>query len=82
MTEERLKIIQFKKKEPAPREDVISALETILEKAKSGDLDAVYLAALHVDGDVSTIFSSTDDYFKAIGAVEWLKKRILEEHDR
>lgn len=80
MTADKLKIIQFKKKEPAPRKDVVYAIESILEKAKSGEIEAVYIAALHVDGNTSTVFSSTDDYFRAIGAIEWLKKRVLEEH--
>lgn len=80
MTEDTLKVVAFKKKEPTPREDVISAIESILEKAKSGEVDAVYIVALHVDGDASTIFSSTEEYFRAVGAIEWLKKRVLESN--
>lgn len=75
---DKLKIIQFKKPDSAPREDVIKAIEGMLEKAKSGEISAVYIAALCEDKSVASCFSSTDDYFKAVGAIEWLKKRVLE----
>lgn len=82
MTEEgekpKLKVVNFERKLPPLREDIIDALQDIMNKAKAGEIEAVYMACLMTNKDVSTVFSSTDDYFKAVGAIEWLKKKVLE----
>lgn len=78
MSEEpKLKIIPFKK-EVTPRADVIAALEDLLNKAKAGNLKAIYAAVLMTNGEVGTAYSSTENAFTAVGAIEWLKKRVME----
>lgn len=77
MSDIKLNIIKFEKK-ITPRADVVDALEGILKLAKEGKIEGVYIAAVHIDGDISTCFSHVQDMFKALGAVEWLKKRVTD----
>ncbi len=73
-----MNLLTFKKREPDVREDVVSALEDLLAKAKSGEVTGIYFAVLLAEGSISTGFSHHDEIVRALGAVEILKRRMVE----
>lgn len=50
------KIVRFK----TPQDNMIEALEGLLERAKNGDFNAFVFSAQCTDGDIATAWSNTD----------------------
>lgn len=63
-------------------EDVISRLETCLGKARAGQLSGIAIVMIQPDGGSTTTWSKSMDRMKLIGAMEYLKWRILETVDK
>lgn len=63
-----------------PNVELINGLKRALEAAESGKLCTLAYAGQYVDGDIETaVFPDNGDLktFTFIGAVEWLKVRII-----
>ena len=72
-----MKVIEFKKS--SPDEDMLSKLEDLLDMCKSGEVTGVAVASINRDGSIGTLYAGLENVFKAIGAIEYLKTRIMDE---
>jgi hypothetical protein len=57
--------------------ETVSILRKALERAESGEIRSVALACILANGDVSTNSFCNDKTFTMLGAVEYLKARLL-----
>lgn len=64
-----------------PVDEVVSALEVMLEDAKAGQIVAVAIAAECADGSTLTVGGASRDRVVLLGALERMKHRILMEMD-
>lgn len=58
-------------------EDVVKTLETMLERAKTGELQGVAIAATTIDGATVTTYSKMDRTGLLLGALARLQHRII-----
>ncbi len=66
--------------EPLP--ELVATIETLLERAKSGDLRGIAFATNMADGMVGSSFEVGDsDAVRLMGALTWLSYRMAEEFD-
>lgn len=67
----------IEKKQPLPKES-LEALVPFLEGIIAGDIQSFAIAAINRDGLASTGFYTADKASALVGAVEWLKLRIID----
>lgn len=60
-----------------PNETVIEMLETMLERAKAGEVQAIALATVEHDDATGTSFCYENHFARLIGAVAMLQHRII-----
>lgn len=72
-----IKLVEFKRDTTRP--DVIKALEDMLEKAKKGEITAVFASCICPNDEVMAVWSQTDDIFTALGAIDLLKHRVISQ---
>lgn len=58
-------------------DEAIGILEQMLERARSGEVVAVAVAGVCMDGAITTVFSKSPNVGTFVGAVEIVKARIL-----
>ena len=63
-------------------DDVVAELESLLEKAKRGDIRQIAIAATMDGRDVLTSIVCQYDAFQLIGATQYLQTRIVEMIER
>lgn len=62
-----------------PNRETVEFLESLVERAKTGDIKAVAIAMItEADGAV-TCYVSSNRKFSLIGAVSWLHQRLLND---
>jgi hypothetical protein len=72
-----IKIVKFEPK-VAVQDDVVRALEDLLKRAQAGEVQSVYAVCVLDNGDIATCYSNHGEYFKALGAIEYLKTRVID----
>jgi len=63
----------------SPNESVVKCLEEILEQARSGEVSGIAVALQHGDGSTSTRLHGYLAHHATMGAVEYLKHRLLSD---
>lgn len=64
-----------------PNEALISAIEALLDMAKSGQLQSYIGSGFTHDGlRVATWCDFHDDVYQVVGSMEWLKAEYIERH--
>lgn len=66
---------------PGPDLQLIATLEDMLAQAKSGELIAIACATEHTGRCIGTAFAGDIDLYRMLGAIESLKRRIMEDRD-
>lgn len=61
--------------------DLVSRLEYWLELARKGEIAGYAIIAVNRDETTTSSFSASDDRLKVIGAVDWLRYRMLKAFD-
>lgn len=67
---------QIKPDEPVP--EVVSLLEDMLARAKSGELRTACIASATSDGCIMTGYTVKDHLFTTMGALAYLSRRVGE----
>lgn len=63
------------------RSDVVRALEELLERAKSGEIQGLAYACATIDNCVSTGFTKSNAHSAILGGLERVKFRMLSGED-
>lgn len=59
--------------------ETLEMAERLLERVQSGEVTAFALAMTTNNNEISTCFTKNKNHFGLIGALEWLKHRMLEK---
>jgi hypothetical protein len=62
---------------PKRTKGVVPICTETLNMARAGEIAAIAIVYLHVDGDVGYVTSGTDSFYKLVGALEHLKFEML-----
>lgn len=69
-------VVELKTRPAEINESVVARIEEILAKAKQGEITAVAIAGVDLDGSISCSWSETDDFGRLLGSVARLLHRI------
>lgn len=72
-------LVQVRTRKTAVNESVVETLETVLAEAKAGQINAVAIAAVQVDGEGMTHWAKTDNRLALLGAMHILMERIARQ---
>lgn len=77
------KVVSFPVISNEPHPDIVAAAERLLTRAKSGDIVSMAVAIESRDGGTMTMYCRSDkfDMARLMGAVEYLKYRLLQLYD-
>jgi hypothetical protein len=64
-----------------PDAGLIATLEDLLAQANRGELVAIAIATEHTGRSIGTAFCGDIDLYRMLGAIESLKRRMMEERD-
>lgn len=59
--------------------EVVSQLEALLARAKTGEIREIAIAAVTDQKCISTAWHHENDYFRLVGAVSWLSRRLTDD---
>lgn len=76
MSDAKISVISSVRK---PDPELVGRLESILEQAKSGELQSFFGAGTMINGDVLTTRGPSNNLFSDLGAIELLKSRMIGE---
>lgn len=62
-------------------QDVVALLRNALERAERGEIEAIVLAAQSVERCIATAYAGEPDVYRLVGAIESLKRRIMDNED-
>lgn len=62
-------------KDPVP--EVVEHLRQRLAQAESGEIRSVATVATMESGNISTAWNSNGEFWKLLGAIDWLKHRMI-----
>lgn len=71
-------IVALQTRPLANNADCIEILKRLLGQAEAGQIEAIAVAVVHMDGSCETESSSTDNLQKLIGSIAILQHRTLE----
>jgi isoaspartyl peptidase/L-asparaginase-like protein (Ntn-hydrolase superfamily) len=69
-----IKVLETKKKQI--HDDVVDLIETLLERAKAGEVVSVGLIAIDADGGVAVATSMTDNYHQLVAGTVYLQNSM------
>lgn len=61
-----------------PAEDVVDTLRRLLAEAEAGSIQAIAIATEVTDRSIGTVFAGNVDVWRMVGALEYLKLRLME----
>lgn len=71
-----MSVVEIKTRPVAIVETVIARLEEMLEEARNGKIIAIAIAAVEIDGSISSSWSGSDDFPRLLGSIARMQHRI------
>lgn len=74
-------VVEIKTRPAEVHESVVERIEEVLARAQKGEIVAIAIAGVNLDGAISCAWSETDDFGKLVGSVSRLLHRLNVNQD-